>query len=64
MQFTDYGISGIVTFQLSRLASYAVAAGKKTEADIRFVSPYERGDLCTDHAGKGEKRKRCHDGAR
>lgn len=29
MQFTDYGISGIVTFQLSRLASYAVAAGKK-----------------------------------
>ncbi len=34
MQFTDYGISGIVTFQLSRLASYAVAAGKKTEAYI------------------------------
>ena len=34
MQFTDYGISGIVTFQLSRLASYAVAEGKKTEAYI------------------------------
>lgn len=34
MQFTDYGISGIVTFQLSRLAAYALATGKKTEAYI------------------------------
>lgn len=31
LQVTDYGISGIVVFQFSRIAAYALAAGKKTE---------------------------------
>lgn len=31
LQVTDYGISGIVVFQFSRIAAYALAEGKKTQ---------------------------------
>lgn len=34
LQFTEYGISGIVTFQLSRLAAYALRQGQKVTAQI------------------------------
>lgn len=37
LQLTDYGISGIVVFQLSRIAAYALADGKKTEVLIDLV---------------------------
>lgn len=39
LQLTDYGISGIPVFQLSRLASRAVYEGKRCEAGINFI-PY------------------------
>ena len=54
MQFTDYGISGIVTFQLSRLASYAVAEGKKTEAYIDLF-PRMSGDTFAQTMREREK---------
>lgn len=39
LQLTDYGISGIPVFQLSRLASRALHDGKQCEAGIHFI-PY------------------------
>lgn len=41
LQLTDYGISGIPVFQLSRLASQALYEGKRCEAGIDFI-PYIR----------------------
>lgn len=38
LQLTDYGISGIPVFQLSRLASRAVYDGKQCDASINFIS--------------------------
>ncbi len=36
VQFTDYGISGIPVFQISRTASYALAEGKKVVVSVDF----------------------------
>ncbi|MDE7331706.1 MAG: aminoacetone oxidase family FAD-binding enzyme [Lachnospiraceae bacterium] len=36
VQFTDYGISGIPVFQLSRTAAYALKEGKSVEAVVDF----------------------------
>lgn len=38
LQLTDYGISGIPVFQLSRLASRALYDGKRCEASLDFIS--------------------------
>ena len=37
IQFTDYGISGIAVFQLSRFASYALSQGGKAQAWLDFL---------------------------
>lgn len=37
LQFTEYGISGIVTFQLSRLAAYALQRGQKVTVRINSM---------------------------
>ncbi len=44
LQLTDYGISGIPVFQLSRLASRAVYEGKRCEAGINFIPYIEETD--------------------
>ncbi len=36
LQFTQYGVSGIPIFQVSRIASYAIREGKKVEVVIDF----------------------------
>lgn len=38
LQLTDYGISGIPVFQMSRLASRAIYDGRRCEAGINFIS--------------------------
>lgn len=45
LQLTDYGISGIPVFQLSRLASRAIYDRKKCEAAINFIPYIERTDF-------------------
>lgn len=37
IQFTDYGISGIPVFQLSRIANYALLKGKDIKAKISLI---------------------------
>ncbi len=44
LQLTDYGISGIPVFQLSRLASRALYDGKRCEAGIDFIFYIEEND--------------------
>ncbi len=41
VQFTDYGISGIPVFQISRMVSYAVEDGKKVTVRINFFPEME-----------------------
>ena len=43
LQLTDYGISGIPVFQVSRFAAVALDQGKRVEAEIDFLPswPYE-----------------------
>lgn len=41
VQFTDYGISGIPVFQMSRLASDALRKGKRVEAVVDFFPEQE-----------------------
>lgn len=41
LQFTDYGISGIVVFQLSRTAAYALKKRQKVEIYIDCLSDYD-----------------------
>ena len=41
VQFTDYGISGIPVFQLSRMAAYALKEGKSVKAVIDFFPDQE-----------------------
>lgn len=36
LQFTDYGISGIPVFQISRIAAYALKEGKKVDVEVNF----------------------------
>lgn len=40
LQWTDYGISGIPVFQLSRMAAYALQEEKHTTVDINFLPDY------------------------
>ncbi len=40
LQLTDYGISGIVVFQLSRLAAYALGENKKVKVSVDFFKDY------------------------
>ena len=40
LQLTDYGISGIPVFQLSRHASFALAAGRRVRAQIDFLPSF------------------------
>lgn len=37
VQLTDYGISGIPVFQVSRYAAYGIACGKKVRVEIDFL---------------------------
>ena len=51
LQLTDYGISGIPVFQVSRFASVALREGKDVSAEINFLpefSPEERKILAED----------------
>lgn len=41
VQFTDYGISGIPVFQLSRMASYALKEGKRVKVILDFFPDQE-----------------------
>ena len=42
LQLTDYGISGIPVFQLSRYVSYGIYEKKKVTAEIDFLPEYEK----------------------
>jgi len=44
LQITDYGISGIPAFQISRFAGYALLEGQKAAVRIDFLPQY---DFCT-----------------
>lgn len=45
LQLTDYGISGIPTFQVSRFASRALEQGKKVEAVVDFFPSWDKREL-------------------
>ena len=45
LQLTDYGVSGIPVFQVSRFAARALAEGRKPEARLNFFPEWEPGDL-------------------
>ena len=45
VQLTDYGISGIPVFQLSRFAVRACEEGKKTEIFLNFLPEYEEDQI-------------------
>lgn len=42
LQLTDYGLSGIPIFQVSRFASVALDAGKRVEAQVDFLPGFTR----------------------
>ncbi len=42
LQLTDFGVSGIVVFQLSRIAAYALSEKKKVEISVDFLREYDR----------------------
>lgn len=45
IQLTDYGISGIPVFQISRFASIALDEGKRVEAKIDFIPQFTASEL-------------------
>ena len=45
LQLTDYGISGIPVFQVSRYASYGLLEGKAVHAILRFLPEFSPEDL-------------------
>lgn len=47
LQLTDYGISGIVTFQLSRLAAYSLLAKKETKVVIDCLPDFSKEEYQT-----------------
>lgn len=47
LQLTDYGISGIPVFQLSRYVSYGILEKKKVTAVIDFLPEYEKDVLAS-----------------
>lgn len=46
LQLTDYGISGIPVFQLSRFAAYELAEGRKVQVRIDFFPEFSVNELC------------------
>ncbi len=48
VQLTDYGISGIPVFQVSRYASYSLLKKKKTEAVLDFMPSMTKDELLED----------------
>lgn len=54
LQLTDYGISGIPVFQLSRYAAYALQEGRKTVVYIDFLPAERSGDA--EEAEKTDRR--------
>lgn len=47
LQFTDYGISGIPVFQLSRVAAYALKNRKRVTVQIDFAPEYSYDEIVT-----------------
>ena len=45
LQLTDYGISGIPVFQISRYASYGIADGCKVHCIIDFMPEYDKKNI-------------------
>ena len=45
LQFTDYGISGIPVFQISRFAARALRDGKKVTARLDLLPVMEKQEL-------------------
>ena len=45
LQLTEYGISGIPVFQVSRFASRALAAGKSVTAELNFLPELEQAEV-------------------
>lgn len=45
LQITEYGISGIPVFQISRFASYGLADGCKVHVNIDFMPDYSKDDI-------------------
>ncbi len=46
LQFTDYGLSGIPVFCLSRDASYALSAGKQVSCTVDLMPELAEEDIC------------------
>lgn len=46
VQLTDYGISGIPVFQISRFAARGLDDGKKVRVDIDFMPDLEKEQIC------------------
>ncbi len=60
LQLTDYGISGIPVFQMSRLASRALYDGRQCEASLDFIS-YIFGTSGVENHVVSNDMKRCRD---
>ncbi|MBR4993560.1 MAG: aminoacetone oxidase family FAD-binding enzyme [Lachnospiraceae bacterium] len=45
IQLTDYGVSGIPTFQLSRIAAYELLKGSKVEVSLDFLPDMPKDEL-------------------
>lgn len=45
LQFTDYGISGIPTFQVSRVASLALKQNRQVQASLHFLPDIELSEI-------------------
>ncbi len=56
LQITDYGVSGIPAFQVSRHAARALSEGKRALAELNFLPEYgrERGEALLSRACSGE----------
>lgn len=56
LQLTDYGISGIPAFQLSRYAVRALEEGKRVQLQVNFLPEYTEEELC---ALMEKRKKQC-----
>lgn len=52
VQFTDYGISGIAVFQLSRIAAYALTDGSRVEMELRLIEDEDGLKMLTDRVSQ------------
>ena len=59
LQLTDYGISGIPVFQLSRMASYALKDGKSVTMHMDFAPEYSEKELADYFYHLQKVRKNC-----